>query len=74
MSHTCVKDVRMEERELQFWRCEYPAHTKEMPYRNVEKVKNQTLLSILTPNLLNVSLPPYTLDSSASKHFQRTET
>ncbi len=29
MSHTCVKDGRMEERELQFWTCEYPVHTEE---------------------------------------------
>lgn len=29
MSHTCVKDGRMEEHELQFWTCEYPVHIKE---------------------------------------------
>ena len=49
MSHTCVKDGHMEEREHQFWTCEYPVKFKRKSYQTVEEV-----MDYITP-LLNQS-------------------
>lgn len=75
MSLTCAKDDHMEERELQFWMCEYPVHTNKnyINYREA-KVLNKNPASFSIPNILYVLLPPYTLDSSALTRFQHTET
>lgn len=71
MSHTCVKDGRMEERELQSWTCEYPA--KENHIIISEKGKGSTQIPIPSHYVSNASLPPYILGSSALKRFQHTE-